>query len=333
MKGLSLACVLALFSLFRDIPAQGQNLTLDSLMTGPERKSLDSLTRDLDDFLDYIYKEKSFFTFGMSAANGYYDFKTDNSAYLQAGNHLVLSPCLSYYHKSGFGFSASGYALDYRQTIEPYQLAISPSYAYLKSKDFATGIAYAHYFTKDQLPFYVTPLNNEWYGWVTLKKWWLEPTAAFGYAVGAQKRFQQEAEMVFDQAVFLRQERVPSIRIEDVALSFSLKHDFFLTHVMTEGGSMMVTPLLMLSSGTQNFGFNTSYTFNSHVINTFQLGSASTSATQNGFGLRSWTFILSGDYSLKGLFIQPQVVLDYYLADTNEKRFRYVTAITAGLNF
>jgi hypothetical protein len=333
MKRLSLACLFGLLTVLGGISANAQEMTLDSLVTGYDQKSLDSLARELSDFLDVFYKERSFFNFSLTAANGFYNFKTNNSIYLEAGTHLTLSPSIAYYNKSGFSFSASAYGLEKQRSTNFFQLAISPSYAYLKNRDFATGVAYTHYFTKDFLPFYTTPLNNEWYGWVTLKKWWLEPTLAFGYAMGTQTQIDQREKLILAQAAFPRHPLMMTESERDLALSLSLKHDFFVSHVISPNGFLMITPLLLVSSGTQNYGFNTSYTFNSEVLNSFLLGSENSSSSASSFGIRSWTFILSGDYSMSKFFIQPQVIMDYYLPDTEEKRFRCITALSAGVNF
>jgi hypothetical protein len=338
MKGPCLACFFTMLAALGGTgKVQGQKITLDSLLTASDRKSLDSLAKDLNDFLDYYYKEKSFFSTSLTAANGYYDFNTNKSAYLQASSHLALSPSISYYHRTGFGLSASGFALDNFGSLDFYQCALSPSYAYLKSSVLAFGVGYTHYFTKKSLPFYTTPLNNEWYGWFTIKKWWLEPSVAFGYALGTKEQYSQRIALIDAQPTFrVRGEfgrSSTSLAVRDYALSFSLKHDFMFTHVFSAGGFLMITPLVVVGSGTQNFGFNTTYSVDPHVLNNFMLGSENSSATMNSFELRSWTFILTGDYSIHQFFLQPQIILDNYLADTNEKRFQVIAAISAGLNF
>ncbi len=338
MKGPCFACLLTVLAALGSTPcARGQNVTVDSLLSSYERKSLDSLAKDLNDFLDFYYKEKSFFSVSLTAANGYYDFNTNKSAYLQASGHLAISPSVSYYHRSGFGLSASGFGLDNHRSLDFYQLALSPSYAYLKSNVVSAGFGYTHYFTKNSLPFYTTPLNNEWYGWFTVKKWWLEPSVAFGYALGSQKQYSLRlAEIDAQQAFRLHGDfgqPTTSHAVRDYALSLSLKHDFLLMHALSQDGCLMISPMLIVGSGTQNFGFNTTYALDPHVINNFMLGSESNSATMNSFELRSWTFILTGDYSIHQFFLQPQLILDNYLADTNEKRFQFITAISAGLNF
>lgn len=334
MKRIPFACAILFFGIFAGPAAFAQQTNTDSLLTGLDKKTMDSLDRELEVLMKYFNKPVSFLSVSITAANGFYNFKTHNNDYLKSGTRLVISPSLAYYHKSGLGLSASGFGLNDSHTFDFYQWAVSPSFAYTSNKNFATGIAYTHYFTKDSLSFYTTPLNNEWYAWFTLRKGWLEPTLAFGYGRGTQKQYEKRYSLILAQWRLRRRNitQTTHITVQDYALSLSVKHNFIWSRVLTKKGSLLISPMLMLSGGTQNFGFNTTYTYNSYVINNFLLGNTTT-ASRSGWALRSLSGMLYGDYSIGKFFIQPQVVLDYYLPETDESRLRCVAAVTLGVNF
>jgi hypothetical protein len=335
MKKMPLVLGISFIGIFAGLPAVAQETNTDSLLAGLDKKVLDSLDEELNALLKYFNKPVSFLSVNATAANGFYDFKTNNNNHLESGSRLVLSPSVAYYHKSGFGLSASGFALQNNNALHFYQWALSPSFAYLSNRHFSIGIAYTHYFTKDSLAFYTSPLNNEWYGWFTLKKGWLEPTLAFGYGWGSWQQYQKRYYMILAQWLLRRRNiiaRNSHIAVRDHALSVSVKHNFIWTHVLSKKGSLLLSPMLMLSGGTQSFGFNTTYSYNSHVINNFLLGNTTT-ASKSGWALRSLSGMLYGDYSIGKFFIQPQIVMDYYLPETEENHLRCVVAVTAGVNF
>src|SRR5688572_2754073 len=118
----------------------------------------DELFRDFDAFMDSILSPHSYFLTSLSIGNGYYNFEDKSSNVIRTEKKLNYLPTLAYYHKSGLGLSATGYIVNDEKGLNFYQFAFTPAYDYLKNKNFATGISFTKFITKDSLPFYTSPL-------------------------------------------------------------------------------------------------------------------------------------------------------------------------------
>src|ERR1044072_5774516 len=112
---------------------------LDSLFAkGDTTAVLDSLLKDFDSYLDSMVGRKSFFTVNMGIGTGFFSFNDKNSVMLNTQKKLIFSPSAGYFHKSGFGISATAFALA-NNGLSIYQYAFSPSYDLIK-KSISTGI-------------------------------------------------------------------------------------------------------------------------------------------------------------------------------------------------
>ena len=164
------------------VTALPQNTPADTTLAAVlDKKSLDidttidyeELFRDFESFMDSILMPQSFFMPSLSIGRGYFNFDSKTTEVMQSTAKLTYSPMLSWYQKSGIGLSIAGYMVHDEQSLNMYQFSITPSFDYLQNRDFAAGILYSRYFSKDDLPFYTSPLNNEVYGYFTYRKWWM----------------------------------------------------------------------------------------------------------------------------------------------------------------
>jgi hypothetical protein len=118
--------------------------------------------------------------------------------------------------------------------------------------------------------------------------------------------------------------------VADFSLLFSVRHDFTWSQLITSRDMFMLTPMILLSSGTQSFGFNTSLQGRSKMSNNF-LPNNQNISDRRAFDLQSANIVLRADYSLGKIFIQSQVLLDYYL-HTTDQRLNNAFALIAGVN-
>ena len=158
----------------------------------------EELFRDFDAFMDSILTPRSYFLSSLTIGKGFYNFEGKSSFLIESSKKLTYSPTLGYYHKSGLGITTNGYIVDDGNNMNLYQVAISPSYDFLKDKKFATGISYTRYITKDSLPFYTTPLKNDIYAYFTYRKWWIRPMLALSYGWGSRTDFEQREILIQD---------------------------------------------------------------------------------------------------------------------------------------
>ena len=307
-----------------------KNAAIDSLI------DYDALFNELDLFFDSLYTPKSFALISIGASTGYYNYKTASSEMLEANKQLTINPSIGYFSKYGPGINISGAIADDGIKKNLYQVALSGSYDYLKSKLFITGVSLSHYFTKDSLPFYTSPLQNEGNVYFSIRKWWLRPSVSASYGWGTKTNYEERKEYV--NALRKKQTGYTRINskesISDFSVTASLKHDFYWLHQIMMHDYFRVSPQLSFTSGTQKFGFNqTSDTYttskgkNKSVLNNSE--NVSLNSTEKFAPLNVTAFIKT-EYSVGKFFVQPQFLVDYYIP-ANNKKISTAFAINAGV--
>lgn len=329
----SLVFVCSFFTIQR---AAAQQTKLDSLFQGKDTTAvLDSLMADFDSFLDSLSQPRSFFSAAVSAGTGYFSFENKNSVYLDTKQKLIISPTLGYYHKSGLGLSATAFIINDDNGLNLYQYALSPSYDFI-NRSVSTGISYTRYFNKDSLDFYTTPINNELFAYFSYKRWWIRPTVSVSYGWGghteyekrklqlAARRLQQLANRYY---IIIRNDE----SVQDLAVTASLRHDFNWYDVLGNNDNISVTPVVLLTGGTQLYGFNTSYSYNFNSVRTNSLPSNDNITDQNSFALQTAGAVLRVGYLKGRFFVQPQVLFSYYIPESDDP-FRVAFSLMAGIN-
>jgi hypothetical protein len=317
--------------------AKGQNGKIDSLFrSGDTTAIMDSLLKDFDKYLDSLNKPKSFFNISLGMGTGIFSFEDKSSIMVTTEQKLIFSPMMGYYHKSGFGITGAAYMLFDKSKITTYQYALIPSFDMIKRK-FSAGIAYSHYFNKDSVDFYMTPIKNEIFSYFSYKGWWVRPSVNVSYGWGSKTEYEKQQYFIYSrllqrtQSYFVTVKNMESIR--DFSVTLSVRKDIDWFDVFTKDDNFVITPVFLLNLGTQNFGFNTSYTNNQNAairINATPSNSEISETTD--FALQSVSAVLRAGY-LKGKFmLQPQIFFDYALWDT-EKRFNTVYSVMVSLSF
>lgn len=329
-------CLLPLYILY--IPAvRAQDSKLDSLFKNADTTAvLDSLFADFDDYLDSLAKRKSMFFVGVGAGTGVFSFEDKNSVYISNEKKLILSPSVGYFHKSGIGLSATGYALNDNGKFSFYQFSLTPSFDIIK-RSFSTGISYAHYFNKDSLDFYTTPIHDEVFAYFSYKKWWVRPTLSFSYGWGSNTSFEEQKYRIWSRRLqqtrdyYITTKNEESVR--DFSVTLSVRKDFDWYDVIAKNDNITITPVVLVNAGTQQYGFNTSYSYTFNPIRVNSLPSNSSASDQTSFAFQSVSSIIRASY-MKGKFlIQPQVLFDYYLLPTSSSAFNTVFSINLSLAF
>lgn len=297
----------------------------------------DLLMQDMESFLDSISSPRSYFMGNLAIGKGYYNFISKSEYSIQAAQKISYTPSVGYFHKGGLSLSATGNIIN-NNKLTLYQSSITPGYDYLENRDLATGITYTKFFTKDSLPFYTTPLQNELYGYFSYRKWWLRPTIAFSYGWGSRSDYMEREAAIQD----LRLRRTGLIRINsketisDFSMITSVRHDFYWLNIFSYKDHFRLTPQVSFISGTQKFGFNQSANTYATVVRT------GTNILYNSediflddhleFQPLSLTMFLRGEYFIGKVFIQPQLVLDYYFPST-DKKFNTFFSFNTGFVF
>lgn len=298
----------------------------------------DKIFDELEAFLDSILSPHNYFLTALSIQRGYFNYQSKSEVFLQPTRKVTLTPALGYYSKNGLGITGVASFVNDQKAFKFYQLALTPSYDYLQNKRFATGLSYTRYVTKDSLPFYTSPLQNELYAYFTYRKWWFKPMVAASYGWGSRSDYKEREEYITS----LQLRRTGYTRIDtkesvsDFSLITSVRHDFYWLDLFSYNDHIRVTPQLAYTSGSQKFGFNQSSNTYATLIRSGAnvLYSSENVYLDNKlyFQPLSLTFYLKTEYSIGKFYVQPQLILDYYFPAT-EKRFTGLFSASAGFIF
>ena len=304
----------------------------DDLLFDPNL-DYDAFFDDLDKFLDSILSPRSYFLATVGISQGYFNFKEKSSPRLEVKRKYILSPTAGYYSKSGLGISVTGDMINDGKGFRFYQFSVSPSFDFIGNRDLAAGFAYQRYFTRDSLSFYTSPLQNELSAYFIWRKSWVQPGLAMNAGWGSRKEYIERE--TFIDYLRARRLRLPlpvpttteeTTSIMDFSMTASARHSFYWLHVLDEKDFFRFTPILAFSAGTRKFGFNrtTSTTLGNYTLRDFNL------EDNHRFQPISLTTYLRADYSIGKVFIQPQLILDYYFP-AREKNFSSVLSVMVGL--
>lgn len=292
------------------------------------------LFNELDSFLDSLTAPRTFFIANIGFSNSNFNFTTKNNTAVEDNRKLNLTPSFGFYHKSGLGLNASA-AITHDGRLNPFQFLFTGSYDYLKNIQFITGLSYTRVFTKDSLPFYTSPLQNEAAAYFTYKKAWLKPSLTATYGWGSRTAYEERKETI---NILRGPNRTGYTIIEteenvsDFSLALSLRHDFYWLDKLGPKSSLRFTPQLTFTSGTQKFGFN--QTSNSYILprktSTNVLYNSDNIALDdhNRFQPLSITAFLKSEVSWGRFYMQPQIGFDYYLP---AKQKNFSTALTLNI--
>jgi hypothetical protein len=267
----------------------------------------DLLLKDLDLFLDSLLAPRSYYMANLSIGKGYFNFERKTSVFLETAKKLTYSPSFGYYDKSGLGITTTGYLVHDDVNMNFYQFSISPSYDYLANKKLATGISFTKYFTKDSLPFYTSPLQNELYAYFVWRKLWVKPSVQISYGWGTRNEYMKREEKI--NSLRLRPDGYTFVNttesISDFSLTGSLRKDFYWLDVFNYNDYIRFTPQASINFGTQKFGFNQSSQTYVQLVRSTGTSANILYSSENiylddniKFQPLSWSLFLKAEYSV-----------------------------------
>ena len=328
---LTIVCVsLSSFSLAQK---PGKQPAIDSSFT-----DYDALFSELDAFLDSLMTPRDFTLINVGITSGYFNYETTEINVLKPLKKTVYSPSIAYYSKTGLGVSAAANILHDGQKVNPYQYSLTGSYDYTQNRKLITGASITRFFTKNDLPFYTSPLQNAAYVYFTYRNFWVKPTIAASYGWGSRSEYTERQERI--SAIRLRPGGYTRVNTQESINDFnfitSVRHDFYWLNVLRGNDFVRVSPQISFTSGTQKFGINQNT--NSYAT----IKGTSVQVLYNSeniylddrmrFQPLSLTGFLKTEYSLGKFFVQPQVLFDYYFP-AREGNFSTGFLLNAGVIF
>jgi hypothetical protein len=286
-----------------------------------------------------LLRPKSYFLVNLSGSSGYFNFTKKNNTRLFISKKILYAPSIAYFHKTGLGITVSGNMIHDEKRFNLYQYVISPSIDFLKNRKLIGGFGYTRYITKDSLPFYTTPIKNELSGYITWRKPWLQSSLLINYGWGPEQAFDDR--LLFIKRLRLRRRILDYLnsenkRVNDISITASLFHHFYWFTVFTKNDHIRLTPQVQFISGTQRFGFNQPINNNTDtkITRTNALNNARELVlnARKEFKPMSLSMLLKAEYDIGQVFIQPQVILDYYLQADNDK-VSLLFSLNVGVSF
>lgn len=339
VKSMMRNCLLAIL-LFGSYAAFSQEPVNDSAgvniptqMVSDSTAFLDSIMREMDEVIAALTRPESFLSASIGGGTGFFNFKSSSTQSFTTEKKVLLSPFIGYFHRSGIGLSATGYAISEQGRLNGYQLSVTGSYDIVRYQRLSAGAAYAKYFTRENLSFYTTPVVNEAYAYFNYRRPWLQPGVAVSYGWGSRTEYEKRRLSILR----LRRLRDPGYitvsneeAVREFSMLLSVRHDFDWTRIFGKNDILTITPVLLMSTGTQHFGFNTSFQSQSKTVSNFLPGNRYIS-DNTGFDTQSATAVIRADYSSGKFFLQSQILFDYFLHAADD-RFNNAAALIVGVN-
>ena len=298
----------------------------------------DALFSEMDAFLDSILAPRNFTLINLGGTTAYFNYVSKESNLPTTRKKFLYTPSISYFFKSGFGVSAAASLVNDDEQINPYQYSVTGSYDYIRNRKFVTGVSLTHFFTKDDLPFYTSPLQNGASAYFTYRDLWVKPTVAAAYGWGSRSEYTQREDYI--HSIRLKPRGYTTVNkqesVNDFSLTASARHDFYWLDVLTKSDFVRVTPQITFVSGTQKFGIN--QTSNSYAtvhgtgVNILYNSENIYLDDKLVFQPLSLSAFLKTEYSKGIFFVQPQVLFDYYFP-TKEGNFSTAFLLNAGVIF
>ena len=316
--------------------AQVQQLDTTALKADLASMQNDSLIQELRKMLDSSGQAESFFSVNFSASNSL--FSTKNSAFnAQQSNAGVTAflPSVSYFHKSGFGLSATGFVRTIDATPSLYQVALSPSYDHI-GKSMMYGVSYTYYNKKKGLSTSVTPYDNELYAYVQGRKTWLRPSLALGWAEGKYQDISRIPLRLNGNYYWIVD--TSNVLLNDLSVSGSVSHSFAINDFLIRNDMFSIVPQLSLIGGVQSY----STVSRSTVLGTRareielerirKLYNLSNTEVSN-FTLQTAAFSTNISWYRKAFSISVGYFLGYYFDTSLVNRTSHIFNISMGLTF
>ncbi|CAN5889635.1 hypothetical protein BH11BAC4_BH11BAC4_13570 [soil metagenome] len=303
--------------------------------TEAEKAALDSMFMD-DEFINMLksaLKPKSYLVVSAGIGNSYFSTKNKQLNASQLDNKLVYTPGLSYLHKSGLGIAATAFLTEFSGQSNFYQYSISPSYSLQKNKKLGLSVSLTHIFTRNGYQGFASPIQNEFYGSIYLKKPWLQPGISLGISGGKYTDY-LKIDTVLNgiHRVFSDTART---HIGVFSLNAFVQHEFEFYKLLNKKDGISIKPQLILNAGSQHFTmtYKNPYITRLKTINSVRFKNLGKSTDKSSFSIQSLAFNLDINYVIGKFGFEPQVYLDYYIPETTDKKFTTVFSFVVSYAF
>lgn len=305
-----------------------------------DKKLLDSLIKsdDLLRMISSLGKESSYLKLSIGVSNKLFSIYNNSLNALEENRKIIFMPSLEYFHKSGFGISASGFLLNEDNKTGFFQYSLTPSFDYVSGDRIEAGIYYTRFFAEDKYNGAASPIQNDLYLYAALKNTWLKPTVSFGYSTGRYHEtiFIDTTMFIQNRPVRVRFTDTLSTKIKSISLIASLSHIFPMYAILHSNDALYFIPQLSLNMGSNKYAVTHK---SSTIYRAFRkkrktrIRNFEEESTASHFAVESLGLQLDLNYRTGRFNFEPQLYLDYYLPATTEKRFAQIFSVSVGYMF
>lgn len=290
-----------------------------------------AILNDLMSLLDSANMPVSYGLVSVGMGNRLFSVKNNRlNARQSSTSQLVFNPSIGYFHKSGLSITAgSSFLNDAKDGFGPTQYSITPAYDFTGNKKWAFGVSYSRCIPKDKYSIYASPIQNDLYGYVNYKKWWIEPGIAVGYSTGKYLeinsfKVQSTGNTYTDTGTF---------KLKAFSFTALASHDFEWENIFGKNDGLSLTPSLMLNFGSDSTE-TVSHTLFPNLLRFLKRRNRLPRLSgKNSFAAQSVALSLDLTYGIGNFTVLPQVYLDYFLPATDEKRFTQTFTLAVGYSF
>ena len=303
--------------------------------TEAEKASLDSMFKD-DEFINMLRSAavpKSYVVIGAGIGNSYFSTKNKQIDASQLESKLIFSPSISYLHKSGLGIAVTAFLAEYKGQSNFYQFSLSPSYSLTRNKKIGLSVSFTHMFTRKGYEGFASPIQNDFYGSIHLKKPWLQPGISVGLSGGRYTDYLRIDTVLNNiRRIFTDTSKT---HIGVFTLNAFVQHDFEFYKLLSKKDGISIKPQLILNAGSQRFTevHKNPFITKLKARNSVRFKNLGINSDKNSFSVQSLAFNVDVNYIIGKFGFEPQVYLDYYLPETTDKKFTTVYSFVISYAF
>jgi hypothetical protein len=303
---------------------------------------------ELKSLLGTMYKPESFLSANLAYSNRLFSTKNNalNAQQARTGQAALL-PSLSYFHKTGFGLTTTGFMRNIDGRPNFYQLAISPSYDYI-GKKVITGVSYTNYIKTAANSLLSTPFTHEVYAYAQLRKSIVRPFIALGWASGSYEDV--TIRRIRDRGDNILVTDTSKVYLNDFSTIFGLSHTFSFQNVFSKNDLITIVPSLNLIAELQNYkvtpiGFGVIGDLDDdddeddeddedradieRIRKRFNLNPQ----TVSRFSLQTLAFSANANWYKSSYSVTAGYFMGYYFNNLNTSKFAHFFNLTVGVTF
>lgn len=301
-----------------------------------DKRILDSLIAN-DEFLQLLNSfdaNKSYATVSVSASNRLASVNNNSINAQQGNSKTIITPAISYNHKSGLGLSAAGYVVSNGDNNGLHRFSVTPFYQQTFNKSIFIGLSYTRFFSDDKYNAVESPIQNDFYANVLYKKSFVETGLAIGYSTGDYNEIDKLTVNLPRQGRTTFSDTATT-SLKSFSVTGSVEHRFLLYSNISKQRALLFVPSILLNAGNNSFSVIHKNNFPGAVRGNGRrrLFRVEDTNGTSAFELQSTGMNLYLNYNIHKFSFQSQVYLDYYLPSTSESRFTQLFNLNVEYSF